>query len=41
MRWVWGPVYAVPRLLERFGLTTEQIDLWELNEALRIPGGLL
>ena len=28
-----GPVYAVPRLLGRFGLTTEQIDLWELNEA--------
>ena len=28
-----GPVYAVPRLLERFGLTMEQIDLWELNEA--------
>ena len=28
-----GPVYAVPRLLERFGLKTEQIDLWELNEA--------
>ena len=28
-----GPVYAVPRLLERFGLPMEQIDLWELNEA--------
>ena len=28
-----GPVYAVPRLLERFGLKMEQIDLWELNEA--------
>ena len=28
-----GPVYAVPRLLDRFGLTMEQIDLWELNEA--------
>ena len=28
-----GPLYAVPRLLERFGLTMEQIDLWELNEA--------
>ncbi|MCH7857365.1 MAG: acetyl-CoA C-acyltransferase [Gemmatimonadetes bacterium] len=28
-----GPVYAVPRLLERFGLTMDQIDLWELNEA--------
>ena len=28
-----GPVYAVPRLLDRFGLTMEQIDLGELNEA--------
>ena len=28
-----GPLYAVPRLLERFGLTMEQIDLWEFNEA--------
>ncbi|WP_026928272.1 acetyl-CoA C-acyltransferase [Granulicoccus phenolivorans] len=28
-----GPVYAVPKLLQRFGLTTEDIDLWELNEA--------
>jgi acetyl-CoA C-acetyltransferase len=28
-----GPVYAVPRLLERFDLAMEQIDLWELNEA--------
>jgi acetyl-CoA C-acetyltransferase len=28
-----GPVFAVPRLLERHGLTMEDIDLWELNEA--------
>lgn len=28
-----GPVFAVPRLLERAGLTVEDIDLWELNEA--------
>ena len=28
-----GPVYAIPRLLERNGLTTDDIDLWELNEA--------
>jgi acetyl-CoA C-acetyltransferase len=28
-----GPIYAVPRLLERFDLTIDQIDLWELNEA--------
>ena len=28
-----GPVYAVPKLLERHGLTIDDIDLWELNEA--------
>jgi acetyl-CoA C-acetyltransferase len=28
-----GPVFAVPRLLERYGLKVEDIDLWELNEA--------
>ncbi|WP_306752259.1 acetyl-CoA C-acyltransferase [Paracoccus actinidiae] len=28
-----GPVFAVPRLLERAGLTVADIDLWELNEA--------
>ncbi|ATF19558.1 acetyl-CoA C-acyltransferase [Phaeobacter gallaeciensis] len=28
-----GPVHAVPRLLERHGLTVADIDLWELNEA--------
>ncbi len=28
-----GPVKAVPRLLERHGLTVGDIDLWELNEA--------
>jgi len=28
-----GPVYAVPKLLKRFGLTIEDIGLWELNEA--------
>lgn len=28
-----GPIYAVPRLLERKGLTIDDIDLWELNEA--------
>ncbi|MDP5217717.1 acetyl-CoA C-acyltransferase [Ruegeria sp. 2205SS24-7] len=28
-----GPVFAVPRLLERHGLTIQDIDLWELNEA--------
>ncbi len=28
-----GPIYAVPKLLERTGLTMDDIDLWELNEA--------
>lgn len=28
-----GPVFAIPRLLERHGLAIEDIDLWELNEA--------
>ena len=28
-----GPVFAVPRLLQRHGLSVEDIDLWELNEA--------
>lgn len=28
-----GPVLAVPRLLDRLGLTIADIDLWELNEA--------
>jgi len=28
-----GPVFAVPKLLERHGLRVADIDLWELNEA--------
>ena len=28
-----GPIYAIPRLLERKGLKISDIDLWELNEA--------
>ena len=28
-----GPVFAVPRLLERPGLKVDDIELWELNEA--------
>ena len=28
-----GPVYAIPKLLERFGLKVEDIGLWEINEA--------
>jgi acetyl-CoA C-acetyltransferase len=31
-----GPVFAVPRLLERVGLRMDQIDLWELNEAFAV-----
>lgn len=31
-----GPVFAVPKLLKRFGLTIEDIDLWELNEAFAV-----
>jgi acetyl-CoA C-acetyltransferase len=31
-----GPVRAVPRLLERQGLTVDDIDLWELNEAFAV-----
>jgi acetyl-CoA C-acetyltransferase len=31
-----GPVFAVPRLLERFGLRVDQVDLWELNEAFAV-----
>jgi acetyl-CoA C-acetyltransferase len=47
-----GPVFAVPKLLKNFGLTMDDIGLWELNEAfavqvlycrdrLGIPDGLL
>jgi acetyl-CoA C-acetyltransferase len=28
-----GPVFAIPKLLKRQGLTVDDIDLWELNEA--------
>ena len=28
-----GPVFAVPKLLKRHGLTVDDIDIWELNEA--------
>ena len=31
-----GPIFAVPRLLERNGLTVDDIDLWELNEAFAV-----
>jgi len=31
-----GPIYAVPKLLERFNLTIDDIGLWELNEAFAV-----
>ena len=31
-----GPVYAVPKLLKRHGLTMDDIGLWELNEAFAV-----
>ena len=31
-----GPVFAVPKLLERHGLEIDDIDLWELNEAFAV-----
>jgi len=31
-----GPVFAVPKLLKRQGLTLDDIDLWELNEAFAV-----
>ena len=31
-----GPVFAVPRLLERNGLGMDDVDLWELNEAFAV-----
>jgi acetyl-CoA C-acetyltransferase len=31
-----GPVFAVPKLLSRFGLTVGDIGLWELNEAFAV-----
>ncbi len=31
-----GPIYAVPKLLKAHGLTVDDIDLWELNEAFAV-----
>ena len=31
-----GPVFAVPKLLQRFGLNVDDIGLWELNEAFAV-----
>jgi len=31
-----GPVYAIPKLLRQHGLSTDDIGLWELNEAFAV-----
>jgi acetyl-CoA C-acetyltransferase len=31
-----GPVFAIPKVLARLGLTVADIDLWELNEAFAV-----
>ena len=31
-----GPIYAIPKLLQRFGLKMDDIGLWELNEAFAV-----
>jgi acetyl-CoA acetyltransferase len=31
-----GPIHAVPKLLKANGLTMDDIDLWELNEAFAV-----
>lgn len=31
-----GPVFAIPKLLKRFGLNMDDIGLWELNEAFAV-----
>jgi acetyl-CoA C-acetyltransferase len=31
-----GPVFAVPKVLKRLGLSVADIDLWELNEAFAV-----
>ncbi|QHE87423.1 acetyl-CoA C-acyltransferase [Hydrogenophaga sp. BPS33] len=31
-----GPVFAIPKLLKRLGLTVDDIGLWELNEAFAV-----
>ncbi|HKB13005.1 MAG TPA: acetyl-CoA C-acyltransferase [Vicinamibacterales bacterium] len=31
-----GPVFAVPKLLERSGMRMDDVDLWELNEAFAV-----
>ena len=31
-----GPVFAIPKVLKKLGLTVADIDLWELNEAFAV-----
>jgi acetyl-CoA C-acetyltransferase len=31
-----GPVFAIPKVLQRLGLSIQDIDLWELNEAFAV-----
>ncbi|GAA3999720.1 acetyl-CoA C-acyltransferase [Comamonas faecalis] len=31
-----GPVFAIPKVLKRLGLSIQDIDLWELNEAFAV-----
>ena len=31
-----GPVFAIPKVLKRLGLSVDDIDLWELNEAFAV-----
>ena len=31
-----GPVFAIPKLLSRFGLKIDDIGIWELNEAFAV-----
>ena len=31
-----GPVFAIPKVLKRLGLSMQDIDLWELNEAFAV-----
>ena len=31
-----GPVFGIPKLLDRFGLNMDDIGLWELNEAFAV-----
>ena len=31
-----GPVFAIPKLLQRFGLKVDDIGIWELNEAFAV-----